>query len=710
MEIAQGGIVGKRDHLGWLSGKRILGMKIATWILVAILILAAVLRFYDIQSIGDGNTYYTAAVESMLQSWKNFFFAAAEPGGSVTVDKPPLGLWLQAISAFFLGVNGFAVTLPQILAGILSVALLYHLVRRYFDEGAGLLAALLLAIAPVAIATDRNNTMDSTLTFTLLLAAWAYLQAADRGKLRWLMLGGLLVGLAFNIKMLQAFLPLPAFYALYFLGSRERWPHKLFNLFLSTILLLAVSLSWAVIVDLIPADERPYIGSSEDNTVMELIMGHNGLNRLLGGNRGNPGQDGQLPTSGPIASGDDMPMPPANGAQFGGLPQPGQTTPGQGGFPPMAGPPPAGQVPPAMPGQATKRPAAGAPGGNGEIGEPGVLRLFSQPLANEIAWLLPFGLFSIALVAVRERVRLPLSDKHKGLVLWGGYLLTAGVFFSIAEFYHAYYLVMMAAPLAALVAMGVSELWNMGRERPALAIALLAFAGIGTIAVQVFIAYKYVESAPWLVLVFGLLTLSGLMLLFSTKARRRIVWKLSATCLVASMLVTPMAWSVLTATDDSPNINLPSAYQGGVDERAPVGDRRRVNQELLEFLQANTQDVEYLVAVRSSMEGAGMVLETGRPVLYMGGFNGQDPVVSAEDLAQMAEDGELRYVLWGGANRNAKQSAEIGNWLQSNCVAVEGAGLKQVAQPVPGRTFLAGSNGPPDGPQTGQTVLYHCGE
>jgi 4-amino-4-deoxy-L-arabinose transferase-like glycosyltransferase len=363
-----------------------------------------------------------------------------------------------------------------------------------------------------------------------------------------------------------------------------------------------------------------------------------------------------------------------------------------------------------MPGQATKRPAAGAPGGNGEIGEPGVLRLFSQPLANEIAWLLPFGLFSIGLVAVRERARLPLSDKHKGLVLWGGYLLTAGVFFSIAEFYHAYYLVMMAAPLAALVAMGVSELWNMGRKRPALALMLLALAGLGTIAVQVFIAYKYVASAPWLVLVFGLLTLSGLVLLFSTKQRQWTVWRISAACLVASMLVTPTVWSVLTAMDDSPNINLPSAYEGGVDERAPMGDRRRVNQELLDFLQANTQDVEYLVAVRSSMEGAGMVLETGRPVLYMGGFNGQDPVVSAEDLVQMVEDGELRYVLWGGSNRNAKQSAEIGSWLQSSCVAVEGAGLKQVAQPVPGRAFQAGLNGPPGGAQTGQAVLYQCGE
>ncbi len=115
--------------------------------LAAILILAAGLRFANLEAIGYGNTYYTAAVKSMLQSWHNFFFVAAEPGGSVSVDKPPLGFWLQAISAYFLGVNGwsraagFAVVLPQIIAGLLSVVLIYHLVRRSFGAVAGLLGA-----------------------------------------------------------------------------------------------------------------------------------------------------------------------------------------------------------------------------------------------------------------------------------------------------------------------------------------------------------------------------------------------------------------------------------------------------------------------------------------------------------------------------------------------------------------------------------------
>ncbi len=203
--------------------------------LSAIIVLAALLRFYNIDAIGDANTYYTAGIKSMLTSWKNFFFVAAEPGGSVSIDKPPLGLWLQAVSAYFLGMNGFAVALPQIVAGILSVPVLFHLVRMHFGTVAGLLAAFVLAVTPVAVATDRNNTMDSTLVFTLLLAAWVFLQATKSGKLRYLLLGAVLVGLGFNIKMLQAFLPLLAFYAVYFLGARIRWRTRLAHLALASV-------------------------------------------------------------------------------------------------------------------------------------------------------------------------------------------------------------------------------------------------------------------------------------------------------------------------------------------------------------------------------------------------------------------------------------------------------------------------------------------
>ena len=262
-------------RLAWRITPALLFLALATLISLG-------LHFSNLEGIGDSNRYYTAAVLSMRQSWHNFFFAAAEPGASVTVDKPPLGLWVEVVFASLLGVSGFSTSLPNMLAGVLSVPLLYYLVRRHVGSAAGLVAALALAVTPVALAAGRNNTMDGLLTFTLLLAAWAFVQAVESGWLRYLLLGSAIVGLGFNIKMMQALLPLPAFYALYFFADLHGWLRKLLHLALASLLLVVISLSWALAVDLTPASQRPYIGSSEDNTVMELIIGHNGLSRLLG--------------------------------------------------------------------------------------------------------------------------------------------------------------------------------------------------------------------------------------------------------------------------------------------------------------------------------------------------------------------------------------------------------------------------------------------
>jgi len=242
-------------------------------LLSGIVALAAALRLVNLNALGLANHYYSAAIVSMLQSWRNFFFVAAEPGGSVSVDKPPLGFWVQAASARALGVNTLGLILPQIAAGLLSILVVERLVRRSFGRTASLLAALVLAVTPVSVAVERNNTIDSLLILVLLLAAWAFVKAAETGRWRPLLVGAALVGIGFNIKMLEAYLPLPAFYALYLTGSGERWGRKLGKLAATTALLLAISLSWAVIVDLTPADQRPYVGSSGDNSEMSLMIG-----------------------------------------------------------------------------------------------------------------------------------------------------------------------------------------------------------------------------------------------------------------------------------------------------------------------------------------------------------------------------------------------------------------------------------------------------
>ncbi len=672
------------------------GLPISALLLGAIILLATFLRFYNLDAIGDGNTYYTAAVESMLQSWKNFFFVAAEPGGSVTVDKPPLGLWLQAISAAIFGVSGVSVALPQVLAGILAVPVIYHLVKRYAGEAAGLIAAFVLAVTPVAIAVERNNTMDATLLLTLLLAAWAFIKATDTGILRWLLAGAVLIGLGFNIKMMQAFLPVPAFYALYFLGAKQGWWRKIAHLALATLVMLAVSFSWAIAVDLTPADQRPYIGSSTDNTVMELIFGHNGFNRLLGGQRNRDG--GTQPANS---------SPSQDGSAFAGNTPPAQPPPG--GNAPGGGRP--GGAAPGNDGQGGGGPGGGGPGGGSEIGDPGLLRLFTAPLSNEIGWLLPFGLLSIAIVAVSAPIQLPLNDTHKALILWGGWLLTAGTFFTVAEFFHAYYLVMLGAPLAALVGMGIMSLWRLRESRPVMAWLLIGTAAFGTILFQVYTIHQYIDAAWWVILV-GLLAIAGLILLtVQLLFKEKLAASLAMGSLVASMLVTPLVWSALTTLNESPNIGLPSAYSGeqGGGRGGSGGRSDGMDVELLDYLQANTQDTEYLMAVKSSMQGSDYVIETGRPVLYMGGFNGGDPVVDAADLQQLVDDGRLRYILWSGDQGRGGDS-DIGSWLESTCTPVTiGQSTGTAVQTINAST--QNQDGPPGRQSGGRggNTLYQCG-
>src|SRR5256884_2265676 len=247
-----------------------------------ILLISIVMNFYALGKNGFGS-YYPAAIRSMLDSWQNFFFVSYDPGGFVSIDKPPVGFWLEAASAKIFGFNSVSILLPQALAGVLSVWLLYYLVRRHFGVIAGLLAALALALTPISILTNRNVTIDSTLTLVLLLGAWTVLKAAETGRLRWLLLTAFIVGIGFNIKTLEAYLVVPAYGLLYLLAAPHRLRKRIGHLALAGVLLLAISLSWVVAVDLTPASQRPYIGSTQDNSELSLALGYNGIQRLLGG-------------------------------------------------------------------------------------------------------------------------------------------------------------------------------------------------------------------------------------------------------------------------------------------------------------------------------------------------------------------------------------------------------------------------------------------
>jgi 4-amino-4-deoxy-L-arabinose transferase-like glycosyltransferase len=257
----------------------------ASWHLAAltgILGLATFLDFFRLSQNGYANTYYAGAVRSMTQSWHNFFFASFDPGGLVSVDKPPVALWAEAASAKLFGFSGFTILLPEALVGIAAVWILYLLVTRPFGRTAGLLAALALAVSPVSVAVNRDSNPDAVFVLLLVAAAYVGLRAIESGRLRTLLATAVLVGLAFNTKMLEAGLVVPGIALAYVLFAKVPWRRRLGYSALAGAVLVAVSGAWIAVVDLTPAADRPYVGSTSDNSALSLALGYNGLGRVTG--------------------------------------------------------------------------------------------------------------------------------------------------------------------------------------------------------------------------------------------------------------------------------------------------------------------------------------------------------------------------------------------------------------------------------------------
>ncbi len=642
--------------------------------LALILAVAAVVDFYRLQQMGYANTYYAAAVKSMLLSWHNFFFVSFDPGGFVSVDKPPLGFWIQTASAKLFGFSGFSILLPEALAGVLSVAVLYVLVRRVFGIVPALLAALALALMPVSVVTNRNNTIDSLLVLTVLLAAYAVSRAVESGSWRWLVLCAVLVGLGFNIKMLEAYLVVPAFAAVYLFGAPRSWRMRLDHLALAGAVLLAVSLVWVVAVDLTPASARPYVGSSQTNSELELALGYNGIQRLTGGLFGRAGA--------------------------------ARTTP------------------------AGAEAAAAAPAGGGfgfETGQPGLLRLFSAQLGGQASWLLPLALIGLlasgwmvrprqafeAFRAGRIARAAHLNARQSAWVLWGLWTATQVVFFSVANFFHTYYLSMLAPGVAALAGIGAYELWQDVR-RPGWRRALLPLALALTALAQVYVLANFPGYANWLspVIIAGTLLAIGVLLWTRLRAQpdleeRGLVvtstveggagrgvddrprLRLAAAALgLAVLFVGQVLWvgiSLERTTDSAlPSAGpvasvanfgarrfgfrevtggtsgafpgaggAPSAFAGApgaAGELSPggFGGRESVDQGLLRYLQAHQGTTTYLLATSNANSAAPYILATGKPVMALGGFLGSDPILTTTRLQQLVRNGTVRYVLVSG--------------------------------------------------------------
>ncbi|WP_246240264.1 glycosyltransferase family 39 protein [Mycolicibacterium madagascariense] len=257
------------------------------WGLAVLLAGTAAMYFPGLSASGYGNEFYAAAAQAGARSWSAWFFGSLDAHDFITVDKPPAALWVTGLSVRLFGVHGWAVLVPQAVMGVAAVAILFAAVRRVVPDprlgaAAGLLAGAVLACTPAAALMFRFDDPDALLTLLLVTAAYCLARAVHGASWRWLVLVGVAVGTAFLTKLLQAFLVLPGFGLAYLLAAPTTLRTRLAHLAAALGALVVAAGWWVLIVQLIPANARPYVGGSTDDTVLDLAFGYDGFGRLQG--------------------------------------------------------------------------------------------------------------------------------------------------------------------------------------------------------------------------------------------------------------------------------------------------------------------------------------------------------------------------------------------------------------------------------------------
>ncbi|MGW6377967.1 glycosyltransferase family 39 protein [Rhodococcus sp. NPDC055112] len=652
------------------------------WLLAALLIGTAVAYLWGLGASGWANSFYSAAVQAGSVSWKAFFFGSSDAANSITVDKPPASLWVMALSVRAFGLSSWSILVPQALMGVATVALLWATVRRYFGAAAGLLAGLVLALTPVAVLMFRFNNPDALLVLLMVASVWSLLRGVSDGRTRWLVLAGAFVGLGFLTKQLQVMLVVPPLALTYLLFGPPKLGRRLLQLVAALAAMVAAAGWWLVTVELWPADSRPWIGGSQDNSILELTLGYNGLGRLSGNERGSvvPGARGEA------------------GAMVGGPPG----------------------------------------GGGGMWGSTGITRMFDAAQGGQIAWLIPAALILGVLGIVLRGRASRLDTQRAALVLFGTWLLVTGLVFSfMAGIFHAYYTVALAPQIAALVAGGAVLGW---RRRDVLWVRIVLALTVAVTAVWSWEllgrSQGFVPWLRWVVLVAGVASAAALL---APRPTGRVA-AVSAGAALLAVLAGPAAYafdtvgsphvgSIVSAGPNTGGMGGPGGFPIREEGRGPggfAGGRGGLPQtgivlpggvavpdgmagppgragaggpgspggllrgsepsaETIAMLEADADRYTWVAAAVGSNSASGYQLATGDPVMPIGGFNGSDPSPSLAQFQQYVAEGKIHYFI-GGAGMGPGGSgggAQISEWVAQNFAAttVDGATMYDLTAP-----------------------------
>ncbi len=623
----------------------------AAWVrpaLIALLALTALAYTADLTASGYANSFYAAAVEAGTKSWKALFFGSLDSSNFITVDKPPASLWVMAISGRIFGFSSASMLIPQVLEGLVAVALLFGAVKRAFSAKAGLLAGLMLAITPVAALMFRFNNPDALMVCLQVAAAYCLVRALQQGQTRWMVACGVALGFAFLSKMLEAWVIVPGFALVYIICAPVSVRRRIGQLAAGGAAMIVSCGWWLAAVALWPVGSRPMIDGSPTNNIFNLIFGYNGLGRVFGGS-GNVG--GGAPGGGAGAK--------AFGGAAGGSKGFGSGSLSAGATGTHAFP---GGGAHALGG------GGGGVGGGGFSGSTGPLRLFNELMGAQASWLIPAAVISLVAGLWWTR-RKPRTDIGRAsLLLWGSWLLVMGIVFSFSSgTIHTYYTVALAPAIAALAAVGAVTMW---KHRRAVPVRALAAATIAVTAIWAIVLLSRDSSwNPWLIPVIAIAAIAAIALLLVPaeylSGRGKPVSRIAAALAAIACLAGPAAYSSYTlATPHTGTIpsagpassgsstlgSTPVNASGEATTKASAGVTSggpgdvTVSSVLVKALKQDSGKYRWVAATSGSQSAAQMELATGGdPVMAIGGFDGEGGNISLAQFKHYAESGQIHY-------------------------------------------------------------------
>ena len=616
------------------------------WTLPVLLALTGALYLFGALHNGMANSYYAAAVQAASQDWTAWLFGSLDAANYVSVDKPPLATMVMGLSARLFGFSSFSMLLPSVLAGVGSVWLVYAAVKRQFGFMSAAIAGMVLVMTPVAALMFGFNNPDAILTLMLTASGYAFLRSLEgKRPLLWLGLAGLFTGLAFNTKMLQGLMVLPAMVLVYLVFAKPPIITRFLHVMFAGVITTMSTLWWSVLVWLTPAGSRPWVGSTNDNNIWSLIFGYNGFGRLLGG-RGGGGSPGGAPPSGGIG---------------------GMTTLQT-----------AGSTTQTMADGAGMMPGGGhGPGGTGFGGQTGIFRIFNNDFGPNIAWLLVLALAGGGLMLWILR-KTPRTNRGRAAVIfWMLWLLIHIAIFSMTSgVIHPYYVVVMAPAVAALVGISLPFLWGAYTRRKPYTWLLPLLVGVTAVIAVMILGYA--GTMTWLMWIVGLLGLTGMIgLLVNLYAPSRWLQNLAIITALTACTFAPTVYTLATVNVAHTG-SIPTAGPSSTAMQGSNNEKSQADSQLVQYLVEHQNGATWLVAVASANESAAIQLTSGQPVMAVGGFNGSDTPLTLEQFKQLVKAGKVKYYAISSHGRGGGGPGggnnEITTWVKQTGTVVNYGG------------------------------------